>query len=403
MTSDRPEWEEALRAARFLVNEEEGRRSAPGFVGFNKTQPGDRVLIAADTHTDPIIVDALATALRERSAHVDALVLDAGSDREVREEDDIDAFIRRGRPSDDPNYRPRRYDSVAWVDRLAADQYDLLIHAKSGPYATGCRAEGLPWCSAETFVHPATTYPRDLHELINHVGWEPIWQRGKGARLRFRDPEGTDVSYRIAPQCWEQPNWGFNETPCWGHLMYHPPPPVPPGQDARGVIAGTVAHFCRPFPQISAYLDGGPVTRLEGGGAYGDAWRDLLEETGDTQYPCFPSPGLFWLWEVAMGTHPKIARPRHRRTVASGATEWERRRSGFLHFGFGTCGPPEEEWAAEQGPPWGHLHIHAQFPTIDLLRPDGGNERLCEDGTCSRSTTIAYGSSQRSTAIRMSS
>src|SRR5579884_3755385 len=133
-----PDMEQLVAAARILVEQPEVSRSLPGFIGFNKTKPGDRVLIAGDTHTDPRIVEAIRQALREKGAKVDFYSFDAGEDREIEETDEIGAMMRRGQWWDNPEYQPRRYDSVSWIDKLALDQgYDLLIHAKSGPYVTG--------------------------------------------------------------------------------------------------------------------------------------------------------------------------------------------------------------------------------------------------------------------------
>jgi len=163
--------------------------------------------------------------------------------------------------------------------------------------------------------------------------------------------------------------------------MYHPGPPINPKEDAHGVVAGTMAHFARPFPRVQVHIERGRVERVDGGNQYGDAWRELMEETKDLQYPQFPRPGLFWLWEVAVGTNPKVVRPPRVTTIATGSTEWERWRAGITHLGFGTAGPsPEEEWAGSQGWPYGHLHVHLQFPTITLTSPTGEKETPIVDG-----------------------
>ena len=131
------------------------------------------------------------------------------------------------------------------------------------------------------------------------------------------------------------------------------------------MVAGTTSHFSRAFPQVKVELEGGQIVKVMGGAAYGDAWRDLLEESKRTQYPCFPRPGLFYLWEVAIGTNPKILRPSHIELHSSGGFEWERRRSGVIHMGFGTLWRSEEEkWAGENGILYGHLHIHLLFRDV---------------------------------------
>lgn len=125
-------------------------------------------------------------------------------------------------------------------------------------------------------------------------------------------------------------------------------------------------------------VENGLVERTEGGGGYGDAWRDLLEETRDVQYVGYPRPGLFWFWEAALGTNPKVRRPAKVSTVATGGMEWEHHRAGLLHLGFGTGGPSmaAEHDAAERGLPHGHL----QFPTVDITYSDGRQVRTVDHG-----------------------
>ena len=120
---------------------------------------------------------------------------------------------------------------------------------------------------------------------------------------------------------------------------------------------------------------------MEGGGQYGDAWRDLERETHDIHYPVFPRPGLFWLVEAAIGTNPKISRSPDISHLSSGGTEWERRRSGVLHLGFGTFWRDKgEEWAMAQGVPYGHLHVHQLFATLDVTTKSGETHRIIDRG-----------------------
>ena len=163
--------------------------------------------------------------------------------------------------------------------------------------------------------------------------------------------------------------------------MYHPAPPINAKQDATGVIKGTISHFSRPFPQLSATLENGLITSVEGGGEYGAAWRELMTETEEIHYPDFPRPGLFWLWEIAVGTNPKVRRTSNIEMVSSGGTEWERGRSGVIHMGFGTSGPSDcEHWAGERGYAYGHLHMHMMFPTVEIIHADGSVEVPVKNG-----------------------
>jgi hypothetical protein len=197
--------------------------------------------------------------------------------------------------------------------------------------------------------------------------------------VHITDPEGTDLSYTLFPEYFDGTRRGYTEVPWWGHILGHGPTPILPKEDATGVVCGTTSHFQKAFPRIRVTLENGRAEKIEGGGAYGDAWRALHEEAKDTQYPCFPRPGLFWLWEVAIGTNPKIRRPPNIHLLSSGGFEWERRRSGIIHIGLGTRWRGSEEvWAGEGGVLYGHLHAHLFFPTL-VIEPLQGKEIVVVD------------------------
>ncbi|MFQ5852760.1 MAG: hypothetical protein ACE5JU_19550 [Candidatus Binatia bacterium] len=365
--------------AQFLCAEEGLRRTAVGFIGYSGVDSGDRALIAFDSHYDPRIADSIAAALREKGVRADILMVDVGPDRPFDELDEVRVIIRRG-PS---RMNPRRWEGTRWVEELAEKNgYKLLIHGRGGGIPpTPYHYEPIPWQVLEQFASPATTYPREVQRLINLKSWEPIWERGVGGKIHLTDPEGTELSYTLWDDFFTGKWFAFDETPFWGHLMGHPWTPVLEKEDAAGVVCGTTAHYSKPFPKIRVAINRGRVETVEGGGKYGDAWRELLDETRDVQYPSFPAKGLFWLWEVAIGTNPKIVRPANIHMLASGGAEWERRRSGVIHIGCGTAWrAPEEDWAAEKGVAYGHLHIHLLLPTLEVITRQGERIRIIERG-----------------------
>ena len=371
--------EELLPVARFIAGEPEVRRTGAGFIGYGSTKPGDKVLLAADTHYDWRVVEATARALRERGAKVDVVTVDVGPDRDFTDAEEINTVMRR-EPWEN---HPRRWEGVPWVEELALrGKYDLLCHGKGGSIPqTPHRYEAFPWLTSEHFTQPATTYPRKLHTAINVKAWQQIRENGRGGRVHLTDPEGTDLRWTLWDEYFDGIRLGSGETPFWGHLMSHPPTPIISKEDATGLAAGTTSHFARPFPHIRVSVQDGLVQTVEGGGAYGKAWTDLLHESRNTQYPCFPRPGLFWFWEAAIGTNPKISRPSRIHRVASGGFEWERRRSGVIHLGFGTFWRgPEERWAGERGLLYGHLHVHLLFPTLVIETRNGKSITVIDNG-----------------------
>ena len=356
--------------ARFLCGEEEVRRTAAGFIGYGMTRPGDRVLFAVDTHYEPLVVGAMMRALREKGAKVDLVTTEAEPDREFDELDEVKTIMRR-RPWWE---EPRRWEGIPWIEELALkNRYDLLIHGKGGGIPnTPHRYEAFPWLTSEHFASKATVFPRDLHMMINIKTWNIFWQTGRGGKVKLTDPEGTELTWTLWEEYFDGTRRGYVEVPWWGHLMGHSPTPLLAKEDATGVVCGTTCHFAPPFPRIRVTLQDGKVEKVEGGGKYGEAWGGLLEETKKIQYPCFPRPGLFWLWETAIGTNPKILRPSNIKYLSSGGFEWERRRSGIIHVGLGTrWRGPEEKWAGENGIVYGHLHVHQFFPTMDVTTKKG--------------------------------
>lgn len=364
--------------ARHIADSPEVRRSAAGFIGYGETNPGDKVLIAVPRLTDPDVLEAVVRALHERGARVDTIVMDDEPDRPFRALDEITMMMRR----EPYHVRLRRGDRAPWVEELAErEHYDLLIHGAAGPVprSTG-RYEAFPWTTKEHFLSPANTFPRELHKLINEKTWQ-LFTSNIGGRLHLSDPEGTQLSLTILEKPFFDGRHDYGLTPKWGHLMAHPPTPVEPEDDSTGIIAGTMSHYGRPFPHIRIHVENARVTAIEGGGEYGAAWRELEAESARTQYPCFPRPGLFWLWELAIGTNPKISRPTNVEYLSSAGFEWERRRAGIIHCGFGTrWRSSEETWAGERGLLYGHLHVHLVFPTLIIEARDGKVVPVIEKG-----------------------
>lgn len=373
--------EDLLRVARHIARAPEVRRTAAGFIGYGATKPGDRVLIGVDSQTDPDIVQAVAQALREMGASVDVVIAQVEADRPFDDLDEIRVAMRR-----EPwTNNPRRWEGLPWVEELARTRgYDLLIHGKGGAIPkVAHRYEGFPWVTKEHFLSAANLFPRDLHRLINEKTWARFTSNA-GGRILLTDPEGTNLQLTILEAPFhDSTRHDYGLTPKWGHLMAHPPTPIEPEDDTRGVIAGTLNHFGRPFPRIELTIEKAKLEEIRGGGAYGDAWRALQEETAATQYPCFPAPGLFWLWEIAIGTNPKITRPSNIEYLSSGGFEWERRRAGIIHCGLGTrWRSAEEVWAGERGLLYGHLHVHLMFPTL-VIETRRGVVPVIENGRLS--------------------
>ena len=378
----RPGFEDLLANARYVRDLPEYRNSHVGMTGYGSTKAGDRILLAVDTHYDPLVVEAVATALREKDARVDVLWVDVVPDREFNYEDEIRVMMRR-EPWDN---NPRRWEGIPWIEALAErEKYDLLIHGKGGPILqnTPYRYAQLPWMGLEHFTEGATQFPQEVLVAANQLTWDNIWIKGRGGKVRLTDPEGTDLTFTLFEEYFDGTHFGWVAEPrkLYGHLMCHPTLPMIEKADTTGVVSGTTSHYTRCFPWLKVRMENGCVKEAEGGGPYGDFWREFLKETRDTQYPYYPRPGLFWLFEMALCGHPKISRPSNIHMLSSGGSEWERRRSGIIHMGFGTLYRHQQEvWAYERGLLYGHLHIHLFFPTYEITTKEGESIKIVDKG-----------------------
>lgn len=373
---EQSELEKLLPYARHLVKGPSVRRSLPA--GYD-IRPGQKVMVAVDSWQDPLVLEAVVQAIREEGATADVIVMDMGPDRELDEYDEIRAFMGNTRWGKKPTEPPAwRTDIEAFTEKMG---YDLLIRGIGGPTPqTSFRYEGLPWISRELFASQAATFPYDLWALLQKKSWGTIWENANGGTVRVTDPEGTDYSFTFLPEHFEKPRYGFGREPFWGHLHGHPLPPYTEDEDAAGVVAGTLCHWGRPFPHIKVYVEKGQVQHIEGGGKYGEAWRQLLDATKKITYPEYPRPGLFWLWETAIGTNPKFFRPHNVLNLSRG-TVHERLRSGIIHVGFGTrILSPSDDWAREKGIAYGHIHVHLNFATYELTTKAGQKFKIIDRG-----------------------
>ena len=368
--------EALLPFARHLIKGPSVRRSLPAGYGI---RAGEKVLVAVDSWQDPLLVQAIVQAIREEGATADLVTMDMGPDRELDEHDEIRTFMGNTPWGKEPIEPPTwRTDIEALTEKMG---YNLLIRGLGGPTPkTNFRYEGIPWISREIFASQAVTFPYDLWGLLQKKSWDTIWKNARGGRVRVTDPEGTDYSFTFLEEHFDKPRYGFTSEPFWGHLHGHPLPPYSGGEDAAGVVAGTLNHWGRPFSHIKVHVEKGQVQRVEGGGKYGEAWRQLLEATKNITYPDYPRSGLFWLWETAIGTNPKFFRPYNVLNRSRG-TVYERLRSGIIHVGFGTrILSPSEDWAREKGVSFGHIHVHLNFATYELTTKSGQKFKIIDRG-----------------------
>ena len=147
---------------------------------------------------------------------------------------------------------------------------------------------------------------------------------------------------------------------------------------ANGIIAGTTNHTGY-YPNWEVTLKDGYVRDVKGGGLFGEALKEFLQypNSNDKVMPFHNEnhPGYWWLYEIAMGTHPKGFR--NPAGLQLGNATPERNRSGVFHWGLGVTlhhdpGSPAKsqkltDFTAEYNLPRDHgWHTHTYFTTYKV-------------------------------------
>jgi hypothetical protein len=378
--------------------------------GYGMVGDGDTVLLAVSDFHDQLVVDGIVRALEEKGAKVDVLTYGQGADRGRRPEDEVTTAITNLEQVGigDTDLELGTFESK-YAEHLGlfsppkematAQGYDLLVQSFAGPLRpTSAHYEGepyhlerIPWQTTYSLKSAATTYPSEVYEAINEVTYDRIWtEQNKGAEVRITDPEGTDLRFTLLSEYVD--SVGDRDVPkdnpeyLRGHISLHPLQTPSADAEMEGVLAGTLAHYNSPFPRIELSVADGRVERIDGGGAYGDLLRELRAYTRSVDYPAFDDTGLLWPFEFAIGTQPKAFRPPFEEfnPLSGTGTLAERLRSGVIHVGVGSSPVGENKaWAIEHDEPYGHVHVHLLFPTVEIHREDGTVVPIIEKGRLS--------------------
>jgi hypothetical protein len=262
-------------------------------------------------------------------------------------------------------------------------------------------------------------FPGDVWRLVETKTIEPL---AYVDRVEVSDPEGTALGADLAPavaQAWAK---GVYQQ---GHLYMFPTqatgrwpyslvkyPAYDDGKgflppllvEVSGVIASTNSHRAT-HPRMEMVLERGRVSKVAGGGWYGEGFRLLLNYPGtrDLTWPFFDRPGYWWLYEAGTGTNPKYFKhpgemliPVPSRELLLGGNLSERNVAGVIHWAVGAeseHGPEKPglhshksvEFGKQHNVPIGHsMHQHNLFPTYQVrIRGTGQWQTLIEHGNLS--------------------
>lgn len=259
-------------------------------------------------------------------------------------------------------------------------------------------------------------FPGDVWRLVETKTMESL---GFADRLEVTDPEGTALAADLTPevaQAWAKGvyqqghlymfpsqatgRWPYSliKYPAYDSAKGFLPPML---VEATGVIASTNSHRAI-HPRIEMHLDKGRVTKVVGGGWYGEGFRQLLDYPGtkDLTWPFYDKPGFWWIYEAGTATNPKYFKHPGEmlsqvppRELLRGGNLSERNVAGVIHWAVGTeaehgpevAGKPSPktiEFGKKHNVPIGHaMHQHTVLPTYQVrIRGTGQWQTLIEHG-----------------------
>ncbi|MCS6805226.1 MAG: hypothetical protein RMM98_01660 [Acidobacteriota bacterium] len=355
---------------------------------------GEKVLFVTDSDVDPLVFQAFMRVLRDEM-HCQVDVLQFQGQRRMYRTEELMRYIVNTKPG------PWILGGPAWVEDIATKGgYDKVIGQTFWANNNCTRKSysfSMDWPTREQLASPAVMYPEEIIEMVDRVTWEIL---RKTARVRITDPEGTDVSFTWFDEYWQimdgnfpgylqPPTEGFgthhyhhgalNDPIISGHIAGYPLGIVLPKSDLSGVVAGTSDHL-GPYPHLKIYLKNNKVTKIEGGGEFGDLWRQFIERNKNVKFPHYPQPGIDYFVEAAIGTHPKVIRPFNVFESATARPTFiaERDRSGIIHIGIGQM--LDLVWALKRELPFYHFHVHLYFPTYTCYLKDGREVNIIDKG-----------------------
>jgi hypothetical protein len=322
--------EEILPALRTVVTRTPQRNFQEGL----SLKPGERVLMVTDSTINPILPEAFEEAIRDAGGHVDTVNLEGYP----LMEDPIELV--------DEQNTQNWYPDWIWQGAKQADVVLCLAflkfpHTPKLPFGREAKKTGeaikgraVQWeLPPDMLLNSSLTYPLDVWDAIDDKTWELL----SGARrIEISEEDGTHLTFDLTPEDWaaEEGSRGRPYTP--GHIFV----PFPKDKRLEGEIALRSLTFGGRVPLTRLTVEDRQVTKVEGGGPFGETLRQSFEEFKDKTYPGLPGPGSNWISTFAMCTNPKFRRsPSYENTRGSARVHsWclGHRRSGFLHASVGS-------------------------------------------------------------------
>jgi hypothetical protein len=338
-------------------------------------EPGENVLLLADTTTDFDIVEAYRVAYTAVKGKVSVLTVPGvgagGSAHELTDKQLCGLF---------PEVAVEAIKGCDLFINLTgfADMHGIYGagHSKYGLNPLdfyekhNTRLLSVVIANKEGLASDWATYPQPLFKYLNFKAHEHMLSAVNGdfdnAKVHVTDPQGTDLTITGFKMCTKgdltdevRPinTFGTEQVGCIPHY---------PTPNAEGVIVSTSTHPGY-IPTMKATIKEGRVVDLEGGGEVSGEWmRDWKKgenQSSEGRVTIFGTPpgdGINWFEELMYGIHPRAFRVgwKYRYEGSETFQAWVggTRRSGVLHFGIGGG---KDEW-------YRHRDLEVYFPTLTV-------------------------------------
>lgn len=377
--------DDLVRYAKILIERDREKDGhVLGIPGIGGVQGVKRVLLAATTDVDPWVLQAFQRAFSDYNVET-ITVIQPGRACQTKPEE---AVRSRGRVgvvgSESANVSQRDTLDFSFMEKIAS-QVDKTLNfdARGVPAIDSDLARGYeqfipkdqmwkarvirtPFYTRYQLASSWVDYPDDLFRAIGEKVWKKMVA---GKKWKLTDEWGSNLEWTVDAKHWEDMpstrGTSSNEIPNASYVHPNVRPVMSAVPDMKGVLV-TRTLSEGPITEIKIFIDKANVTRVEGGGRAGEWFREALQRYGNLQFPGFPGPGVGWVEEVALGTHPKAS-------AALGGVcglGWgeNRRRSGVVHIGIGSTRNRETREALMKGtsglPRGEHRDFQLAFPTL---------------------------------------
>jgi len=297
---------------------------------MGRVEPGENLLILADTWTDMALAEACLIAGINAQANAQLMVMRKTSQADTRELNPVVAGALRGADL-----------VVALCDQDIAHRATMRTARERGTRIVTCMPRGIEDFCIEGILDAHYELQISVCEKICRL-WE------KTEICQVTSSLGTDLSFRMRGRP-ALVGDGMATEP--GEADWFPGvdasvAPVEETINGTIVIDGSVKPGGLVGTPITCHLEQGVLTAIEGG-ADASAWRSRLESTGD--------PKAFHLCHFTLGLNP--------RARLSGHGPEDEHVLGAVTFGFGDQDP---SYMGTVGPATVHFDVILASPTVAL-------------------------------------